>query len=134
MARFNAGRGVVACGLVAAPEHLPRAETAVIPPAKLRDYCLNPEHATGRNKARVFAWVLGIYQANWEYLAGQLLAGVQTALISRIEVKPDGTGYEVIVSVDGLNGATASVKSGWFIDAEPADASPRLTSAYVDIP
>ena len=119
---------------MAAPEQLPRAERAVIAPAKLRDYCLNPEHPTGRNKARVFASALGIHQADWQYLADQLLAGVQTAPISRIEVKPDGTGYEVIVSVDGLNGATAPVKSGWFIDAEPADAPPRLTSAYVDIP
>jgi hypothetical protein len=34
---------------------LPNGEHAVVDSAKLREYCLNPHHARGRHKARVFA-------------------------------------------------------------------------------
>jgi hypothetical protein len=33
---------------------LPNAENAVIDIAKLRDYCLNPNHPEGKHKARAF--------------------------------------------------------------------------------
>lgn len=51
---------------------LPRAELAEIPEDKLRGYALNPEHLAGRHKARVFASMLGIGAADWEYLRGQI--------------------------------------------------------------
>jgi hypothetical protein len=47
----------------AASMKLPNATHAVVDVAKLRDYCLNPGHARGRHKARVFASVLGIRRA-----------------------------------------------------------------------
>lgn len=34
---------------------LPNGDRAVISMGKLRGYCLNPEHPSGRHKARVFA-------------------------------------------------------------------------------
>lgn len=113
------------------PFSLPRADRAVIPPAKLRDYALNPEHATGRHKARLFASELAIGRSDWEYLADQLLAGVQTQAVNRIDVGPYGTSYEVIVPVEGRNGATVPVVSAWFIDRDKPDEPPRLVSAYV---
>ena len=39
---------------------LSSAQHAVVDPAKLRDYCLNPKHPRGRHKARVFAASLGM--------------------------------------------------------------------------
>jgi hypothetical protein len=39
---------------------LPNAERAIVNIAKLRDYCLNPEHEHGSHKARVFAAKLGL--------------------------------------------------------------------------
>jgi len=54
---------------------LPRRHAAEIPPAKLKDYALNPEHDEGRNKARVFASALGIRQEDWECLADSLRCG-----------------------------------------------------------
>jgi hypothetical protein len=39
---------------------LPNPDDAVVDIRKLRDYCLNPAHPRGRNKARVFASVLGL--------------------------------------------------------------------------
>jgi hypothetical protein len=41
---------------------LPNWENAMIPPGKLEDYCLNPFHAKGKDKARVFNAVLGFSQ------------------------------------------------------------------------
>lgn len=110
---------------------MPRADRATVPPPKLRDYALNPEHATGRNKARVFASELGIGRHDWEFLAEQLLAGVLSTPVTRIDVDAFGTRYEVVVSVDGLNGATVPVVSAWFVPHEPPEAAPRLASTYV---
>jgi uncharacterized protein DUF6883 len=113
------------------PRHLPRAERAVVPPPKLRDYALNPDHDLGRHKARLFVSELGIGQHDWKYLAEQLMAGVQTTPVSRIDIDAYGARYEVIVSVDGLNGATVPVVSAWFIPHLPGDAPPRLATTYV---
>ena len=38
---------------------LPNGDRAVIDIAKLRDYCLSPDHLRGRHKARVFAAAQG---------------------------------------------------------------------------
>ena len=113
------------------PFFLPRAKQAVIPAAKLRDYALNPEHATGRHKARMFAAELGIHQKHWEYLSDQIAQRVTSTSVSRIDVDAYGTRYEVVVSIDGLNGATVPVVSAWFVPHEPPDNPPRLVSTYV---
>jgi hypothetical protein len=39
---------------------LPNGDGAVVDIVKLLDYCLNPRHARGRHKARVFALALGL--------------------------------------------------------------------------
>lgn len=114
------------------PARLPGHEQAVIDPAKLRDYCLCPDHETGRHKARVFASALGIGQEDWLYLATRLHRGLPDAPVTRIEPTPWGVRYEVVMMIDGLNGAEQSVKTGWMID-HGSDV-PRLSSAYVDVP
>ena len=48
-------------------------EVAVVDVAKLRDYCLNPEHLRGRHKARVFRSALGPGRAGAEFVRGELL-------------------------------------------------------------
>src|SRR5690348_17042539 len=52
---------------------LPGGEHAVVEIAKLRDYCLSPSHPRGRHKARIFAAVLGLTQADAEFLRQELL-------------------------------------------------------------
>ena len=54
--------------------NLPGAERAVVDVDKLRDYCLNPMHPRGRHKARVFASVLHVVQADAEWLKRTLLS------------------------------------------------------------
>lgn len=47
---------------------LPNGKQTVIPMSKLIGYCLNPEHSSGKHKARVFASALGITSENADEL------------------------------------------------------------------
>jgi hypothetical protein len=55
---------------------LPNADRAMVDIAKLRDYCLNPQHEDGKHKARVFASTLGLQQRDADWLRGRLLEAV----------------------------------------------------------
>jgi hypothetical protein len=118
-------------GVAADLLRLPHADRAIVPPGKLRDYALNPEHDLGRHKARLSASELAIGRSDWRYLADQLLAGVQTHTVSRIDVGTFGASYEVVVPVVGLNGSTVPVVSAWSIAQEEPSSPPRLITAYV---
>jgi hypothetical protein len=61
---------------------------------KLQGYCLNPHHARGRNKARVFASV-GIGQADAELLRNALLAAAGNAEARTGFANPYGESYIV---------------------------------------
>jgi len=47
----------------------PNAHRVVIDPRKLTEYALNPDHRRGRDKARVFAAVLGVTAEDADWLA-----------------------------------------------------------------
>jgi uncharacterized protein DUF6883 len=111
--------------------HLPRAREAVIPTDKLAGYALDPEHPRGRHKARVFAAALGIRQSDWRYLHDQLLEAVADAEVRGTRITPHGVLYDVVVLIDGLNGATQRVATIWLV---AGDRPPRLVSTWVDIP
>ena len=113
------------------PPRVPRAPEAVVPEAKLAGYALDPTHPRGRHKARVFSAALGIEQGDWRYLRDQLVDGIVAAPVNGTRVTPFGVLYEVVVLVDGLNGATAPVAAIWIIEG---DEPPRLVSTWVDIP
>lgn len=40
--------------------------------------------------------------------------------------------YSVAMLIEGLNGETHEVTTGWIIEEE--DTAPRLTTAYVNVP
>jgi hypothetical protein len=65
---------------------LPLREQAEIPPPKLRDYALNPEHEEGRHKARVFAAALGIRREHWTYLRDQILRALESAPVTGVRL------------------------------------------------
>jgi hypothetical protein len=111
---------------------LPGAARALIPPSKLRDYVLDPEHPDGRHKARVFRSVLAIEHEHWEDLREQLLTGVQTALVVDVRVTRFGFTAEVPIVVTGHNGRTAQVTTAWYVADDDPDERPRLVTAYVD--
>ena len=55
---------------------IPNSENAVVDIAKIRDYCLNPNHSVGKHKAHVFESVLNLAVEDAEMLRGILLKGV----------------------------------------------------------
>lgn len=79
----------------------------------------------------MFAAALGIGSGDWEYLRDRIAEAAITAPIRSTRITPFGVAYEVVVGIDGLNGATHPVVTTWI--AEP-NAAPRLTSTWVDIP
>lgn len=110
---------------------LPRANEAIIPREKLTDYALDPEHPRGQHKARVFSSALGINQADWRYLLDAIMGALPDAAVRSTRISPFGVAYEVIVTVDGLNGASLPVVTTWIVEG---GAPARLTSTWVDIP
>jgi hypothetical protein len=57
---------------------LPNGDQAIVDIRKLLDYCLNPQHPRGRNKARVFASI-GITGADAEELRDAILSAARCA-------------------------------------------------------
>jgi hypothetical protein len=110
---------------------LPRASAAEVPEEKLRDYVLSPEHPLGRHKARVFAATLGIGRDDWAYLRDQIQARLAESPVTAIRPKPPhGVEYEIRMTIEGLNGESHPVVTGWLVpDVEP----PRLVTAYVEL-
>jgi hypothetical protein len=116
---------------VTQPMRLPNAEAARIPTDKLVRYVLDETHPRGRHKARVFASGLAITARDWRYLHDQILAALPSADLRATRITPFGVAYEVVLTIDGLNGASAPVVTTWIIQGA---GPPRLTSAWVDIP
>jgi hypothetical protein len=95
------------------------AETAVIEPAKLREYLLSLDHPDGRGKARYLA-LLGYTREHWERLARDLRQQIlpldaQPAGESRWGVK-----YEILGLLRGRTAVPpGSGRSGSFLAATP---------------
>lgn len=122
-----------AVAIIASPmATLPDANHATIAPEKLRDYVLSPEHDHGKHKARVFMSALGIDRDAWEYLRDQIAARVMAAEVSEVRTGRYGMRYSVPMLIEGLNGETHEVVTGWITEWE--GAPPRLTTAYVNVP
>jgi hypothetical protein len=107
---------------------IPFANRAEISIQKLRDYCLNPFHDEGKNKARVFASALGMTAADAESLREILLQAVRTQDGQPGYNDVYGQRYTVDVGVE-WRGRRAIIRSGWIL--EHGSEIPRLTSCYV---
>lgn len=110
---------------------LPNAENAVVDMAKLRDYCLNSNHAEGKHKARVFQAKLGIGRDDAERLRQVILEAILTA--EAIEQKPTAYGRRFVVDFQvswpqGLVMCTAVVRTAWMIRND--EDFPRLTTCF----
>ena len=122
---------------VAENEEKLKAETSLPNPAnvtidtagKLRGYALNPEHPTGKHKARVFKAMLGLTQKDAGNLERQIREQVKVCEWKEASESDFGKKYTVDIKVLGNNGKMATVRTGWIIGINESD--PRLTSAYV---
>ena len=107
---------------------LPNPENAVVEVGKLRDYCLNPLHPRGRNKARVFASVLGLTADDAETLRERLLLvaiSEEATLVKRDEY---GQRYMLDFEME-TEAASATIRSGWIVRRE--EGVPRCTSCWI---
>ena len=83
---------------------LPNAENAVVDVAKLRDYCLNPNHPEGKHKARVFKETLGITHDDAERLRQVILEAALKAEATKQESTDFGRRFIVDFQVSWPRG------------------------------
>ncbi|MGH1393196.1 MAG: DUF6883 domain-containing protein [Trichormus sp.] len=106
---------------------LPNSENAVVDIRKLRDYCLNPEHPSGKDKARLFSSTLGMTAENAEELRQIILEKVKTQEVSLNRYDQYGQRYTLDFTLEWQN-RTATIRTGWIM--EDGSDVPRLTSCY----
>jgi hypothetical protein len=107
---------------------LPNANRAIVDIAKLRDYCLDPEHPRGKHKARVFSAALGLIKDDAEVLRSALFAAALTSNAQLIAEDQYGQRFVIDFEMTGPAGS-ATVRSAWII--RTGEDFPRLTSCYV---
>lgn len=107
---------------------LPNGEHAIVELAKLRDYCLNDRHPRGRHKARVFASVLGITQAEADFLREALRSAAVEEEATKGELDEYGQRYVLDFSMAGPGGR-ARVRSIWIVIVN--ENVPRLVTCHV---
>lgn len=107
---------------------LPNAEHAQISPDKIEGYSLNPEHVSGRHKARVFESALGFNKGNADDLIGQIREGLtrNPAVLGRTDRY--GQRFTVDMTIAGPKGSRV-VRTSWII--EPGSTTPRLSTVFV---
>jgi filamentous hemagglutinin len=106
---------------------LSNADRAVIDERKVRDYFLNPLHARGGHKARMFAAALGYRRFDHARLIEQIKEGILKYEAVRIDAMPYGERFRVEIPIVGPAGS-AIVRTLWIIRTD--EDVPRLTSAY----
>ncbi|MFM2063260.1 MAG: hypothetical protein RLZZ507_2930 [Cyanobacteriota bacterium] len=109
---------------------LPNAENAVVDIRKLRDYSLNPNHPTGKDKARLFSSILGMTAENAEELRQIILEQVKIQEACLNKSDQHGQRYYVDFTLTREN-KNANIRSCWIID--PGSDFPRLTSCYIKL-
>jgi len=109
---------------------LPNGECAIVPIEKLRDYCLDSDHVTGRDKARVFKSALGLTRENAELLSAALTTAARDGEALATDTDEYGERY-VLDFWMTVQGRAAIVRSSWIVRA--GEMTPRLTSCYVKV-
>lgn len=110
---------------------LPNAKNAAVDIAKLRDYCLNPDHPEGKHKARVFLRALGIDKNDAEQLRQIILKAVQTADVIEENATEFGRRFVIDFQVSWFRESvnrTALVRTAWIIRSGEDFA--RLTTCF----
>jgi filamentous hemagglutinin len=106
---------------------LRNADRAIIDERKVRDYLLNPLHARGGHKARMFAAALGYGRFDHARLITQIKDGILRHGAMLIDVTRYGERFRVELPITGSTGS-AVVRTLWIV--RTGEDVPRLTSAY----
>jgi hypothetical protein len=94
---------------------------------KLMGYCLNPDHASGKHKAKVFASALGITAEN----ADDLRELIAEAAIEGEVIQQNSTEFGQLYKIDWTIPDRKSVilRTLWEITSD--QPNPRLVSAFI---
>ena len=106
---------------------LPNGNRVVISMEKLRGYCLNPEHPSGKHKARVFASALGITAKNAENLREL----ITIAAIEGEVIQQESTEFGQLFKVDWAVPAHDQVILRTLWEVALDYPHPRLVSAFI---
>ena len=107
---------------------LPGGTDAIVESSKLRNYCLDPHHPRGRYKARVFLSILGLAQADADFLRAELIQAAREADATAGVSDEYGDRYSVDFEISrGVRHAT--IRSAWIVLR--GETAPRLTSFFV---
>lgn len=107
---------------------LPNAERAFVNIEKLRSYCLNLQHPRGRNKARLFASLVGLTENDSEVLRDAIMQAVLTKTAEPGEQDDFGQRYTVDFELEGRT-KSVTVRTTWIVRIN--EDFPRLTSCYI---
>ena len=107
---------------------LPNHANAKVEISKLRDYCLNENHAIGKFKARVFRSVLSISSENADFLKIEILKGLNSFGSEEISSTPYGKRYLVDMIILNFD-KRAKIRTVWIIPYD--EENPKLISCYV---
>lgn len=106
---------------------LPNSAQAEIPMQKLLSYCLNPDHPSGKHKARLFASMLGITAEN----ADTLRQLIQTAAVEGEVAQQATTPFGQQFKVDWTVPDTEDIRLRTIWEITPTNPNPRLISAFL---
>lgn len=106
---------------------LPNGENAFIPIEKLTDYCLNPDHPRGKDKARVFASVLRITRDSADRLADLVRQAAVNGDVTKEETTMFGRYYRVNWAIPSM--VDVVLRTIWEI--APGEGIPRLVSVFI---
>ncbi len=100
----------------------------IIPTEKLFDYCLNPAHPRGGDKAKLFGQALGINLENADVFIELLMTAAKNEEATLVRTDRYGQYYRLDFSADGVRGKE-TVRSTWMIRKGSDKA--RLVSCFV---
>ena len=107
---------------------LPNTDKAIIKIEKITGYVLNFDHFEGRNKARVFASVLGLKKEYADYLIQAIREAIRVHDAVKQSESAFGTKYTVDFELTFAN-KTATIRTAWIVENE--DRILRLITCYI---
>ncbi|MEQ9378389.1 MAG: hypothetical protein RIG68_24575 [Imperialibacter sp.] len=109
---------------------LPNHKNAIVSERKLREYCLNKSHPTGKYKARVFEAVLGLAEDDVGVLINAILDGIAISEAHEKSADKYGRRYSVPINIRIFD-KEALLITGWIIPN--SEQFPKLTSCYLKV-
>lgn len=107
---------------------LPNGDKAIVPIEKFSEYALNPEHRTGRHKARVFKAALGLTQDDAEFLQARIKEIAETH--DAITEVPTAYGERYVIDFElTTDDGQAKIRTAWMV--RNSEDIPRLTTCYI---